>query len=399
MAGPNDLSFDPNGNLWVADTDHRRIVELLPLPGGEWETGRSHSAMNDFTLGKRFYPMMLTLGQDGNWWVTQASEFLGDRADLLVYGFDQGAIAQIDLPGSILATDVASMGADIIVTDMESFQLFRINAHSHEVSTFGSEEFIGELASLESQKQRMKWISGAAMAAVIVFGVLMIVAAVIATPKDKRWTPPPGLIDLSTGSGTIPQVKGIHWLARNEKLDRQLKLLPWVLSILIGFAVVCLAVAYFWIRSQAGADPNVELQDSINQFGMVMLISVPGLVIVVLIVSHSLKAMKIQLGSDGKQLHIRLTDGRRLTVSPADLSYSKRAIYYRQHTLPIHGSKNQNLYESGEVENWIIPLLNQSKKLSEWEALKHQWKHTDFLLLWVMLVGIAGGGALIMLLR
>jgi hypothetical protein len=88
------------------------------------------------------------------------------------------------------------------------------------------------------------------------------------------------------------------------------------------------------------------LLDSIDQFGLVMLASVAVLVIVVLIVSHSLKALKIQLGSDGKQLHIRLTDGRRRSVSPADLSYSTRAIFYRQHTLPNHGSKNQKLYRS-----------------------------------------------------
>lgn len=91
LLGPNDLSFDSNGNLWVADTDHRRIVELTPLPSGDWVTGRSHTAMNNLTLGKRFYPMMLTLGQDGNWWVTQASEFSDGRADLMVYDPDVGA--------------------------------------------------------------------------------------------------------------------------------------------------------------------------------------------------------------------------------------------------------------------------------------------------------------------
>jgi hypothetical protein len=53
LAGPNDIAFDAGGNLWIADTDHRKIVELLPSGNGDYQAGREHSAMNPLTVGER----------------------------------------------------------------------------------------------------------------------------------------------------------------------------------------------------------------------------------------------------------------------------------------------------------------------------------------------------------
>ena len=52
-------------------------------------------------------------------------------------------------------------------------------------------------------------------------------------------------------------------------------------------------------------------------------------------------------------------------------------ILYREYSLPLTGGKQQSVYQSGEVETWLGPLLRQASKLSVTEALKHQWKHRD----------------------
>ena len=141
LAGPNDLAFDSRGHLWIADTDHRRIVEFLPAADGGFEIGREHSAMNELTRDKRHYPMMLALGGDGNWWVTQAAEFSDRYADLVVYDPDQGAVKQVTLPGSVFATDIAATGGDILVTDLDQFTVYRVDTGSREVSMFGDDRF------------------------------------------------------------------------------------------------------------------------------------------------------------------------------------------------------------------------------------------------------------------
>jgi hypothetical protein len=96
----------------------------------------------------------------------------------------------------------------------------------------------------------------------------------------------------------------------------------------------------------------------------------------ILPITHFLaRTLKRKLGTDGKRLYIRLADGRELSVDPSQLAYTNRLILYRQYTLPLLGGKQQPLYAPGEVEKWIAPLLRQSRKLTEIQALKHQLKN------------------------
>ncbi len=98
LAGPNDLAWDASGNLWIADTNHRKILELIPGDEGVYGPGRAHSAMNELTVGERFYPMMLARTKDGHWWVIQAAEFSNPHSDVLIYDPGEGVQALLDLP-------------------------------------------------------------------------------------------------------------------------------------------------------------------------------------------------------------------------------------------------------------------------------------------------------------
>jgi hypothetical protein len=395
LAGPNDLAFDEQGHLWIADTDHRRIVEFLPASNGDFELGRAHSAMNELTREKRYYPMMLALGADGNWWITQAAEFSDRYADLVVYSPDDGAIEQITLPDSIFATDIVASGDDILVTDLEQFTVYRVNTSSHEVSIFGDERFAAAMSLLRQKNERYQRISQLAMAGVVIFGVLMVLAAIIATPGDKRWTPVPGVIDLDAAAQSVPRVRGIYWLKRNEKIDRSLKLLD-ILGTSFVILTICGGMAlYGWMRMQAGANPGEEVQTKLNALAFVFLIS--GLLLAALLplLRQSTKVMKRRLGTDGKQLYIRLNEGRELAVSPVELAYTNRAIFYRQYSMPLQTGKQHTLYEDGEVETWIAPLLRHAAKLSPFEGLKYQWKHSNPLLTWSLASGVILGLLLI----
>jgi hypothetical protein len=397
LAGPNDLAFDSQGNLWVADTDNRRIVELLKTAAGDWEIGRVHSAINEFTGGKRYFPMMLASAADGHLWVTQASEFSAGLADLQIYHPHKGAIAQVPLPGSILATDVVSLANDILVSDMESGWVYRVDSKTRTAVIFGDEQFQLAMSAIHTRQQRYELMSHIAMAGVIIFAVLMLVAAVVATPKSKRWTQAPGLIDLTASDKTMPRVKGIYWLKRKEGLDRMLKWLPLAGFILVGVILAGLVVIYLVTLNVSGSDATDQVQTKVSSLGLVLPIAGLFSGVLIAIIHMSVKNLKNRIGTDGKQLHIRLDDGRQLSVAPSDLAYTRRVILFRQYTLPFQSGKNQGVYQADEVETWIAPLLGEASKLSEWQALKYQWKHGDFLLAWSIIVGIAGGLALIML--
>ncbi len=397
LAGPNDLAFDSLGHLWIADTDHRRIVEFVPAANGGFEIGRQRSAMNELTKDKRYYPIMLALGGDGNWWVTQAAEFLERYADLVVYDLDQGAVKQVSLPSGVFATDIAATGGDILVTDLEQFTVYRVDTRSHEVSIFGDDRFKDAMSRLKQEHEHHGRISRVALIAVIVFAVLMVLTAIIATPKNRRWTPVPGVIDMGVAARAVPSVKGIYWLQRNPKIDQSLKRLE-----ILGFSIIIVMLAgglalYGWVRMQMGVNPNEELQEKFNVLGYVLLLSSLLIAALVPFVRQAMKAMKRRLGTDGKQLYIRLNDGREITVPPTELAFTERAIFYQKYFLPLQTGKRQNLYQDHEVETWIVPLLRQAEKLSELGALKHQWRHRGALLSW-SLVSVVAIGLLVFLL-
>ena len=375
LASPNGLAFDHSGSLWVADTDHRKIIELLPSGNDSYLPGRQHSAMNSLTVGERFYPMMLAPMVDGRLWVTQAADFSKAHSDLVVYDPEKGAQSLIDLPAGAYATDIVTLSDAVLVTDLERFTVYRVQADTLEVGEFGDEPFRRALGQIQERRAYYDRLGNWSLAAMILFAALMILAAIRATPKERRWTPTPSLIDFSNAPEQVPAIKGIHWLKRDPKTERSLKWLGHLGFILFVLMIAGAFALYIWVRIQAGPDPSQELTSKLNDLGISLLLFGLLGVLILPLIHFSTRAMKRKLGTDGKRLYIKLTDGRELSVDPAQLAYTNRLILYRQYTLPLQGGKQQQIYAPGEVETWIAPLLRQSRKLTEMQALKHQIKN------------------------
>jgi sugar lactone lactonase YvrE len=375
LDGPNDMVFDAGGNLWVADTDHRKIVELSPSGNGAYQVGRQHSAMNPLTIGERFFPMMLAGTADGRLWVTQAAEFSKPYADLLVYDPEDGVKALIDLPDGAYATDIVALDDSVLVTDLERFTVYQVQAGTLELGEFGDERFQRRLGQIRESREYYDRLGERSMAAVILMAVLMISAAIWATPKARRWTQPPAPFNLSTAPGEVPRTNGIHWLERDPKIDRSLKWMEHLGFFLFITMIAGGLVLYAWVRSQAGPDAVEDVLSRIDELGIIMLLSGILLSLTIPLVRFSLHAMKRKLGTDGKRIYILLEDGRELSADPSQLAYTNRQILYRKYTLPLLGGKQKPLYAPGEVETWLAPLLRQSRKLTEIQALKYQWKN------------------------
>jgi len=401
LAGPNGLAFDEGGTLWVADSDHRRIVELLPEEGGGYRVGREHSAMNHLTVGQRHYPMMLAVMPDGpagsKLWLTQAADFSKPYSDLVVYDSEEGAQSIVALPEGAYATDITVVNEDVLVTDLEQFTVYRVNSRTLQVEAFGDGPFRRQMARLREGRAYYNHLGSWSLAAVIGFGLMAILAAFLATPGDRRWTKPRPVFDLANAPEQVPRTSGIHWLERDPKIDRSLKWLEH-----LGFVVLILTVTgalglYAWARFQAGADPGEAVNAKLNELGMVLLIAGLLMAAMVPLIRFSTRAMKRRLGTDGKRLYIRLAEGRELAVDPSQLSYTDRLVLYRQYTLPLLGGRQQPLYIQGEVETWLGPLLRHSRKLTATEAVKHQWKHLQGHLFWWLAGAIVFGLVLVAL--
>jgi hypothetical protein len=393
LAGPNDLAFDADGRLWIADTDYRRITEWVLAEDGGFEQGRQHSAVNDLTRDGRYYPIMLAADTEGRWWVTQAGENSEGNADVVIYDPNKGAVAQVEIPGAVFPTDLVLSGNHMLVSDLESFTVYAVDVSQLEVRTFGDERFIAIMNEQRREQRKLTLFTQASLGAVLVFAVLMIGAAIMATPAGKRFTKPPAAIDLTSDRDRTPEVRGVHWLVKSPVQIRALKALN-AMMIIVPLLVVSGGVVLFALIRMP--DGRVLTEGIGDQYLVIILIVLFNALVLVglLYLLHTLRnTLKRRLGSDGKRVWIGLEDGSTLKVLPEDLRHNGRVIYYRQYTLALMTGKGQEVYQPTEVAQWITPLLRDSEQYGPMQSLAHQWRYKDPQLLavlaFVIVLGLA----------
>lgn len=369
---PNDIAVDRDGRIWVADSGNHRVVALEE---GEERVREAVSLTARHPLARpgRDWPMMLAPASDGNWWVTQPDAFGKRAADLLVYHPTDGVQARIALPDDADPTDVASLGDAMLVTDTARFEIHRVDVRSHASESFGDERFRDAMRQAAARKARYQGIMVHALTAMVAFGALMIAAAVYATPKGKRFTPPPA--DPLAVTDVHPTVlHQTHWLKREPKADRLLRWLEpltYALTLLALLPLAALMGSSFFLDGGTaghGLAESPEEAAELKRMVIFFLIVVGGLPLVMRIGARNLKA---RLGTDGQRLWVKSDDGRQISFSPKQLVYSGRQIAARDRLFAVQFGNGRPLYAKGEVETFIAPLLRRARKLSALAMFRH----------------------------
>lgn len=379
LAGANGLASGPDGYFWIADTDHRRIVELLPGESGSYAVGREHSAVNDLTIKRRFYPMMLTAGADGYLWVAQAAAYSLAESDLVLYHPQLGAEAVIALPDRAYPTDLAAMGDDVLVTDMDQFRVYRVDTETRQSDIFGDETFQALMSHNRDQRYLYENLSTLALWLTIAATILMVITLVRVTPREKRWTQPLA-IDMEQVAESVPGVTGIHWLQPARKL-------VWLGSSLVKiyyglFVLLCGIAGALYALSCAPSSLPEDIAFSANlKLAVSLLLMCLAVAAFIPMMHFSTRVLRRRIGTDGRQVILKLENDRQLVAAPEQLSWNDRIILFEGFSFPIRTGRAGSLYQEGEVETWLLPLLRQAERLGEWQILKRQWRSRDQLLL------------------
>lgn len=183
-------------------------------------------------------------------------------------------------------------------------------------------------------------------------------------------------------------MSGIHWLRRRPGFEAAAR---WLQAGSFAFVVVvvfgCL-FAFAWVQSEFGA-VSADAAAEADRLGILILALALITVLLLPLVRPLTKAMKRRLGTDGSQLYIRLSDGRQLVVPPERVVLTGQQLLYRQYSLPLRNKQGKSLYEDGELEKWLDPLLPGAARLDQAGALKHQWEHRDPALVWPLISALA----------
>lgn len=371
LNNPNDIAVDANGRIWVADSGNHRVVALEEGEQAVREVGVSFSARNTLARPGRDWPMMLALASDGNWWVTQPSAFGKGGADLLVYHPTNGIQARIALPEDADPTDVASFGNVMLVTDAARFEIHSVDVQSHRSEPFGDEQF---RKTMREAGERRAWYQDTmvhSLTAMIVFGVLMIGAAVWATPKGKRFTPP-SVTPLARTDVRPPMLHQTHWLKREPKADRFLRWLPLMTYVFTLLPLVGLVGLFFLLDGNLVSESVNDRLKEAAELKKVIIFSVVVLGGLPLVMAVGVRNLKAHLGTDGHRLFVKYDDGRRAAFNPEQLVYSGRQIAAGHCFFAVQLGNGRPLYAKGEVETFIAPLLSRAKELSMSAMLRYQ---------------------------
>jgi len=372
----NDIALDDKRRLWVADSGNRRLVILQADADGDWSITDELSAKSGQARPGLDWPMMIALSPDGNAWVVQ-SDATGTIADLLIYDAQLGAKARIDLTEDVYPTDVVRSGKGILVTDMDDFQILRVDIDSHSMSPFGDhqvQEILDAAARERADTDRMMDI---ALVGMVLFGLLMIAMAFWATPKGQRFTQHPKVPTLEAREGIKSSSGSLHWLARDLKTEKFVRVAQRMLLLVTAGMLGLLVYTWYLLNSfldEKAAQQAATCVTGINEMLIVLGVLALGAPVLGYL---GLRQLCNRLGSDGHYLHIRLHDGRHLALDPARLVYTGRILAYENHLFPIQTGNRKPLYVDGEIETHIAPLLSRATRLGMFAMMRYQIRHQE----------------------
>jgi hypothetical protein len=380
LSQTNDLVMDRNGDIWVADSLNNRIVLLHGDDHDQWHISRSFDADNDYARKGRDWPMMMELDKDGELWVTQPNPTGLGGADLVIYDAEKGARARVDLPEDAHPTDIAVLDDSLLVSDLQRFDLYRIDAHTHAVTRLPDPGFYAVLKEGLQGRQGLASRANLAMIALGIFGVGMILAAIWATPQERRWTRPDPTAVLSASEAAPPETHGTYWLKRNPKTERYLS---WALTMSY-LAILAILISMGLSLNLVSADITTITKDKLDNIGelkklfafmTLLMVGVPVLFKV------ALRSMKAQLGSDGQRLYIKSADQGQHSFSPEQLVYNDSQILFQDQVVSIKTGHGQPLYAAGEINTYIAPLLKRAKRLGPLEMFRYKLHYREHMLM------------------
>ena len=71
-----------------------------------------------------------------------------------------------------------------------------------------------------------------------------------------------------------------------------------------------------------------------------------------------------ELGTDGLRVFVRYPNGDQGSAPINQIVYSANLLRFGQHTVSVGARQRQALYEQGEIETYIAPLLREGKRVN-----------------------------------
>jgi len=363
----NDIQIDSDGLLWIADSKNRRIVRLSVDGDKASITGIPYTTQNKAAQKTRTWPMMLQPMADGEWAVTQPTD-AGGRADILIYNKDlQREIYRLALDASLGPTDLTLANGWLLASDIEGYSLYTLDPRDSSNLPWGDATINDWLKLQRAERDKYEgWVSGG-LIIMILCAPFMLVAGYYATPHNKR----KNLFDIKAGpmltrsDAALPPLSGTYWLKRNKKMDLLFRFLAPAMTVL----VIGILGGMGYLIYQGSEDLAPERLEKLMTVYFLLSLVLIGLLPMLYL---NIGIVRGQLGTDGQRIYVRYPNGSQGSAPLNKLVFGKLLLHFGRHTVSVGAQKRQALYEPGEVEHYIWPLLKDAKKVGAFGLLARQ---------------------------
>ncbi len=377
---PNQLLLR-DGKLWLADTNHHRVVEL--------DTHTKHFARElsnrKVTLDHQYrWPLQLAKAPQGLWVLMGDSSVANGRLAFVDRDNDLTQPLAPEVLRSAGLNDPLAIKywqGELWINDFTQPTLVRLNPASGDVRTIESPR-LQALEQVYTRKandyRRLETL------AIGLFVLVMVGGFIAAWVLEKEQT---RSVIRSAGRGTTFSVDGevtptgtrdILWLSSALKPWHH-----WLAKIIwLMWALILLVLAGLYFTVEEGAASIVQLGVGIAVFLGIVCWAVQRLF-------EFLSASR--LGVIGESLVLVDGRGQRTVASGAELAYSPHFII-ADHVAVALGNPQMRFFTEAELKKWVYPRLQRGQKLSAWQQAHYLWRlrHPQFVYSAVLLAAVLG---------
>ena len=207
---PNDIWVSDDGLIHIADTRNQRILTLEYKDNLVEEkgiiSGNTHLARQG-----HIWPVAFARRPEGDWWVLNADDNL-EYADLVVYDESRNPKRRISLPENADILSIAWAGKQILLTDLEHIQVYKVNPDTYSVDNFGDTKFQSELTDFRNRK-KLYPIAFKSSLGILIFsliGIVILIGHIILKDRKKSGITSK-TIPIQLGSSTVKTQQILSW--------------------------------------------------------------------------------------------------------------------------------------------------------------------------------------------
>lgn len=364
---PNRPFISDDGLLYLADTNHHRIVAIDVSNDRFSKDKWQFNVKNDVGRVDHDFPFIARQDHHGSWWVINAKDSMEGLAkgDLIVYDAKGTPQKRIDLGDDADPSDILVLNDKVLVPDMEKFRITSISPAGKIIGNFGDHEFVSYLDGLYSSHVFYSYIK---IAAYVLLGMCVLLALYV--NKYASHSQDPGKQDKT--QTTSAEVNRLIWIDKNEKAIKAIRM--------SSVALISLPFLYEYLifNMDKALDSDSIILSSIC---MLFLFSM-GLL--GMYMYNILRQTKI--GTDGHNIYFTDKNGKNISIDPGRVKFSTNVIAYKNIAVPFTNGRNKGVFAYDQIQQYILPRLSPSNKMGSWAIQKYLFSNASDLIFGVMLL-------------